>query len=185
MTCRKWIKNWKTVSTASDRTLVADAGYFSRDNVVACETDCVIPLISPSSKKHNVSLWERLAPSTKEEAEEDQPQCPVESMKAYLKTEEGRQLYAARKATAESVFGIIMQAMGFCQFLTRGLEAVESEWTLVCTVYNIKRLLALNTAKIRARTRPFATKPGLMWSQALQIPQLQGFQTNNRSRLIS
>ena len=66
-------------------------------------------------------------------------------MKARLKTEGGRQLYAARKATAEPVFGIIKQAMGCRQFLTRGLEAVESERALACTAYNIKRLLAPNT----------------------------------------
>ncbi len=33
--------------------------------------------------------------------------------------------------------------MGVRQFLTRGLEAVQSEWALVCTAYNIKRLHAL------------------------------------------
>ena len=92
------LKDWKTNSTASDRTLVADAGYFSRGNVVACEEDGVTPLISPSRKKHNVPLWERLTPSTKEEAEVDLSPCPVESMKARLKTEDGRQLYAARKS---------------------------------------------------------------------------------------
>ena len=62
-----------------------------------------------------------------------------------LKTEDGRRLYAARKATAEPVFGIIKQTMGFRQFLTRGLEAVQSEWALVCTAYNIKRLHTLKS----------------------------------------
>ena len=134
------LKDWKANSTASARTLVAGAGYFSRGNVVACEADGVTPLISPSRKKHNVPLWERLAPSTTEKAEEDKEPCPVESMKAYLKPADGRQLYAARKATAEPVFGIIKQAMGFRQFLTQGLEAVQAQWALACTAYNIKRL---------------------------------------------
>ncbi len=66
-------------------------------------------------------------------------------MKVRLKTEEGRRLYVARKATAESVYGIIKQAMGFHWFLTRGLEAVRSEWALVCIAYNIRRLYALRS----------------------------------------
>ena len=139
------LQEWKANTTASDRTLVADAGYFSRGNVVACEAERVSPLISPSKKKHNAPLWERLAPTTAEDKDVDRQQCPVNRMKTRLKTEDGRRLYAARKATAEPVFGIIKQTMGFRQFLTRGLEAVQSEWALVCTAYNIKRLHALKS----------------------------------------
>ena len=40
---------------------------------------------------------------------------------------EGRKLYALRKQTPEPVFGIIKSAMGFRQFLLRGLKSVPGE----------------------------------------------------------
>ena len=52
----------------------------------------------------------------------------------------GRALYAKRKQTVEPVFGVIKQAMGFRQFLLRGLEKVQGEWALVCLAYDFKRL---------------------------------------------
>lgn len=48
-----------------------------------------------------------------------------------------------RKQTVEPVFGIIKSAMGFRQFLLRGLEHVTHEWTLVCLAWNLKRMAVL------------------------------------------
>jgi hypothetical protein len=36
--------------------------------------------------------------------------------------------------------------MGFRQFLLRGLENVQGEWTLVTMAWNMKRMLALAVA---------------------------------------
>ena len=58
----------------------------------------------------------------------------------------GRALYALRKQTAEPVFGIVKDVMGFRQFLLRGLEKVEGEWQLVALAYNMKRLWNLKMA---------------------------------------
>ncbi len=33
--------------------------------------------------------------------------------------------------------------LGFRQFLTRGLENVKNEWTLVCLAWNVKRMAVL------------------------------------------
>ena len=41
------------------------------------------------------------------------------------------------------MFGIIKAALGFRQFLLRGLDKVRGEWTLVTMAYNLKRLFAL------------------------------------------
>jgi IS5 family transposase len=60
-----------------------------------------------------------------------------------LKTAKGRATYALRKQTVEPVFGIIKSVMGFRQFLTRGLDKVQNEWTLVCLAWNLKRMAAL------------------------------------------
>jgi hypothetical protein len=61
-----------------------------------------------------------------------------------VKTEEGKGIYKKRKETVEPVFGILKQAMGFRQFLLRGLEKANLEWELVCLGYNMKRLFRLS-----------------------------------------
>ena len=48
-----------------------------------------------------------------------------------------------RKQRVEPVFIIIKSVMGFRQFLTRGLENVQGEWTLVCLAWNLKRMAVL------------------------------------------
>ena len=55
----------------------------------------------------------------------------------------GAAVYAARKAIVEPVFGQIKQARGFRQFLLRGLEKVQGEWSLVCTTHNILKMYRL------------------------------------------
>ncbi len=40
-------------------------------------------------------------------------------------------------------FWIIKSVMGFRQFLTRGLDNVQGEWTLVCLAWNLKRMAVL------------------------------------------
>jgi hypothetical protein len=44
------------------------------------------------------------------------------------------------------VFGIIKSAMGFRQFLLRGLANVKGEWNLVTMSWNIKRMFVLQPA---------------------------------------
>jgi hypothetical protein len=48
------------------------------------------------------------------------------------------------------VFGIIKSVMGFRQFLLRGLDQVQGEWSLVTMAWNMKRMYALAAAS-RAR----------------------------------
>ena len=71
---------------------------------------------------------------------------PVEAMVHRLQTPEGKKLYAKRKCIPEPVFGIIKSALGFRQFLLRGLENVQGEWSLVTTAWNVKRMFNLKAA---------------------------------------
>ena len=48
--------------------------------------------------------------------------------------------YRLRKQLPEPVFGQIKQARGFRQFLLRGLEKVQAEWSIVCTAHNLLKL---------------------------------------------
>jgi hypothetical protein len=122
--------------------LLADAGYFSKDNVEACEKAGVEPVIAMGRQPHHPPLSERFAPAP----EPPKDPTPVEKMAHRLKTPEGRALYALRKQTPEPVFGIIKSVLGFRQFSLRGLEKVRGEWSLVTMAWNLKRMFALEPA---------------------------------------
>ena len=121
------------------KNLLADAGYFSESNVNLCQQSEIKALIPEKREKHNLSLKERF----KTEPQAPDHPSPLEAMKHRMLTKEGKQLYAKRKSTVETVFGIIKQALGFRQFLLRGLNAVQGEWSLVCIGWNLKRMHAL------------------------------------------
>lgn len=121
-------------------TLLADAGYYSHDNVVSCEMFDIEPFVPPNRDTHNQPLAERFA----QPAPLPEGAAPIDQMRHKLKTDQGRQMYAQRKCTVEPVFGIIKHILGFRQFFLRGLEAVAGEWTLVSIAWNLKRMFALN-----------------------------------------
>jgi transposase len=119
--------------------LLADTGYFSQANVNKCEAGGITPYIAEGRQDHNEPLYERFA------ADPPAPEktSGVDAMAHRLKTHDGKAIYAQRKSTVETVFGIIKQVQGFRQFLLRGLDAVSGEWSLVCIGWNLKRLYAL------------------------------------------
>jgi len=119
--------------------LLADTGYFSRNNVIRCEGSKIVPYIAPERQQHNVPLEDRFT----EPDPLSKPADAVTEMMHRLKTLAGKALYAKRKSTVETVFGIIKAAMGFRQFMLRGVQSVSGEWDLTCIAYNIKRLHAL------------------------------------------
>lgn len=124
-------------------TLLADNGYFSDANVVACEAAGIEPMIATGRERHNPSLDERLAAAPPAPSDP----TPVEAMAHRLRTPEGKKLYALRKHTPEPVFGIIKSVLGFRQFSLRGLDNVRGEWSLVTMAWNMKRMFALNMAQ--------------------------------------
>jgi transposase len=120
-------------------TLLADSGYYSEANVTACVGAEIEPLIAMGRQPHHPPLAERF---------EDRPPppenpTPVEAMAYRLKTPDGRTLYALRKQVPEPVFGIIKSVLGFRQFLLRGLDRAQGEWSLVTMSWNMKRLFML------------------------------------------
>jgi hypothetical protein len=121
---------------------LADSGYFSEANVALCVATQIVPMIAPGRQSHHPSLSERFA---KAPPAPDNP-TPLEAMSHRLRTPEGKRLYALRNQTPEPVFGIIKSVMGFRQFLLGGLDNVQSEWSLVTTAWNIKRMYAIAAA---------------------------------------
>jgi hypothetical protein len=119
--------------------LIGDSGYFSEDNVKACESKEIIPYIAVDREQHNQPLWDRF----REPLPLPQDADSVDRMKHRLKTTAGKAVYRLRKVTSEPVFGVIKEVMGFRRFLMRGFQAAQDEWSLVCTAWNIKRLHTL------------------------------------------
>jgi len=119
--------------------LLADTGYHSEANIERCESAGIEPLIPAKREGHNLPLAERFC----EDPEPPSDPSPVEATAHRLQTRAGKTLYAKRKSTVETVFGIIKQGMGFRQFLLRGLRAVQGEWALVCIGWNLRRLFVL------------------------------------------
>jgi len=119
--------------------LLADAGYFSADNVAHCEDAQMTPYISDHRERHNLAWDERFKVP---------PPCPKEAdavttMAHRLRTCEGKAISAWRRSTVETVFGIVKEVMGFRRFHLRGFDAAQGEWNLVCMAWNMKRMYTL------------------------------------------
>ena len=119
--------------------LLADAGYMSETNIEACDKANITPYISLNKEKHNQTLQERFRPA---DPLSENPTA-LERMRHRLQTKEGKAIYALRKSTVETVFGVIKHVIGFRQLLLRGLQKAKGEWSLVCLAYNLKRMHTL------------------------------------------
>jgi transposase len=117
--------------------LLADAGYCSDENLAAIADTPIDAYISTRKQKHG----ERPGPCPRGPLPKTATR--VDRMSRKLHTQAGAAVYAARKAIVEPVIGQIKQARGFRQFLLRGFEKVQGEWSLVCTTHNILKLYRL------------------------------------------
>jgi transposase len=115
------------------RSATADNGYYSEDNVLSAVTAGVQPYFAMGRERRT---WPPSADSAGAPPDQDAKAW----MSWQLKTKEGREQMRLRKCKVELVFGVIKQAMGFRQFLLRGLKKVRGEWALVCLAYNLRKL---------------------------------------------
>jgi hypothetical protein len=117
--------------------LLADAGYCSDANLTAIADTTIDAYISTRKQKHG----ERPGPCPRGPL--PKTATTVDRMSRKLHAKAGAAVYAARKGIVEPVIGQIKQARGFRQFLLRGFEKVQGEWSLVCTTHNILKLYRL------------------------------------------
>jgi transposase len=114
--------------------LLADSGYCSEQNLVHLQKKKVEAYIATDRQKHSRQRVRcRRGPLPAGATRVDQ-------MRRKLQTKAGAEIYAARKAIVEPVFGQIKQARGFRQFLLRGIEKVRAEWAMVCMTHNILKM---------------------------------------------
>jgi hypothetical protein len=120
-------------------SLTGDAGYFSDDNVKACEDQGIEPFIATGRDPHHKSLESKM--EVPQEPPADAPS--IEKMRRKLKTPEGKAVYKLRKQIVEPVFGVIKSVIGMRQFSRRGFKNSDTEWNFSCMCYNIKKLNSL------------------------------------------
>ena len=119
---------------AVPKEMSADAGYYSAPAVADLQELGIDPFIAPEKTRHGY----RPPPAPKGRI--PKARSPRDRMRRKLQTKRGRKRYALRMATVEPVFGQIKQGRGFRQFLLRGLEKVNGEWSLICTGHNLLKL---------------------------------------------
>jgi transposase len=117
--------------------VLADAGYCSDESLTAIADTPIDAYIATRKQKHG----ERPGPCPRGAL--PKTATMVDRMSRKLHTKTGAAVYAARKGIVEPVIGQIKQARGFRQFLLRGVEKVQGEWSLVCTTHNILKLYRL------------------------------------------
>ena len=75
-----------------------------------------------------------------------------------MSLESSQELFRRRSWIAETPFGILKAVMGVRQFLLRGLEYVQTEWTWAVTAFNLGELVR-ELARLRAEFAQLAATP--------------------------
>ena len=60
-----------------------------------------------------------------------------------MENEGSKQILGKRKEIVEHPFGTIKRNLGFSYFMQRGIEKVKAEFSFMCFIYNLKRVLNL------------------------------------------
>jgi len=68
------------------------------------------------------------------------PTLVRQCMEEKLVDPDNQALYRKRQTSIEPVFGNIKANRGYRRFVRRGLEAVNSEWRLICATHNLMKL---------------------------------------------
>jgi len=126
-------------------TALADAGYWSEANMSGSGADGPELLIATNKDwKQRKAMREAPTPRGRIPA----AMTARERMERKLLTKRGRALYKLRGRTIEPTFGQIKDGRGCDGFSRRGVKAVDSEWSLLCTTHNLLKLWRSGKAKM-------------------------------------
>lgn len=120
---------------ALPKRLSADSGYCSEANVTHLRDKGIDGYICPQRVKHGEKPLPVRGPVPKNASFADR-------VRRKLLTKKGRVIYGKRKEIVEPVFGQMKQGRGLRQFLLRGLEKVQGEWSLWSSAHNVLKLHA-------------------------------------------
>ena len=134
---------------------LADAGYWSEDNVVKSSlTDPEFLIATTKDWKQRKAMREQGAPRGRMPKD----LSPRDRMERKLLTKRGRILYKLRGQTVEPVFGQI-KSRGYDMFMRHGLHAVRSEWKLICATHNLLKLFRSGVSMLTGMTRRAVATP--------------------------
>lgn len=114
--------------------LSADSGYYSEANVTRVRAEGIDDYLCPDRVKHHGG------PPPPPRGRIPSSLSFIDRVRRKLQTKAGRAAYGLRKQTVEPVFGQIKGGRGLRQFLLRGREKVDGEWTLWCTTHNLLKM---------------------------------------------
>jgi transposase len=115
--------------------VVADSGYYSNQNVERME-DRKIDAYVPDS-----NLAQRL--NLRKPADDLPCKDPrLKRMRHKMLTDEGKAIYAQRRAIVEPVFGTLKEHRNLRSFRLRSRNKVATEFALAATAYNLTRMYA-------------------------------------------
>jgi Transposase DDE domain len=129
------------------RQLLADAGYFSEDNVAFATGRAVDALIATGRHHHH----ETPPPAPRGRIPADA--TVKQRMARKCRTKKGRAAYARRKAIVEPVFGQMQTLQDGGCLLLRGGDGARAEWILLCACHNLRKLFGFTTTAGRAGRR--------------------------------
>ena len=114
--------------------MIADAGYFSQDNVIAAVARGLDPFIATGRLKHDDPPPLPLQDPVPADA------TPKQQMAHKTKSEDGHAIYARRKAIVEPVFGQMDTTQDAKHLGLRGKPAARKQWQFQATVHNLLKL---------------------------------------------
>lgn len=118
-------------------TVLADAGYFSEDNLTPAEGPQVFDRLIATGKSRDLHRDAATNPASGPPPENA---TPTEKMRHRLRTPDGIALYKKRGATVEPVNGHIKDRNRLRQFSMRGLTTCLGELNLTAAAHNIHRM---------------------------------------------
>lgn len=135
----------KQVNGRQAKELSADTGYCSEANLRELSRRRVRGYVATGRHRHGTSSPRAQLGRT--------PGTRTHAMRLRLARGGFRSRYRLRKQVVEPVFGQMKAALGFRQFLLRGLQKVADEWRLLCTAHNLRKLLPVleQTSRILGR----------------------------------
>jgi len=119
------------------KVVLADAGYYSEDNVLNADPGGPELLLATSKdSKQRQAMKGKACPRGRIPNDA----TVKERMEQKLLTKQGKKLYKWRSQTVGPVFGQIKEGRACGRFLRRGLAAARSEWRLICAAHNLLKL---------------------------------------------
>ena len=116
------------------RTVLADAGYVSEENLACADQDelrILVPLAKDPSR--------RTSRPPRRARHLGQYPATARAIRR-LRHPRGREDCKLRARTVEPVFGQLKTCQKLSMMSRRGLAACESEWLLACTAHNLRKL---------------------------------------------